>query len=148
MTSTMWPGWNNPPDNYIQTLLSESRNIAVVGLSPKGTRPSHRVAAYMQGAGYRIIPVRPLVKEVLGERVYGAVGDIPLSVDVDIIDIFRRSEEVMPVVAAAVKRPGLRAVWMQEGVINKEAARIAEEAGVLVVMDRCILKEHARLIGE
>jgi len=85
---------------------------------------------------------------VLGERAYGAVGDIPLSVDVDIVDIFRRSEEVVPVVAAAVKRPGLRAVWMQEGVINKEAARIAEEAGVLVVMDRCILKEHARLIGE
>jgi len=148
VTSTSPAGWYNPPDNYIRDLLEESRTIAVVGLSPRGNRPSHRVAAYMQNAGYRIVPVRALVKEVLGERAYGKIEDIPPSVDVDIVDIFRRPEEVVPVVEAAVKCPGIRAVWMQEGVINEEAARISEEAGVLVIMDRCILKEHIRLIGE
>jgi predicted CoA-binding protein len=148
VTSTLPSKWYNPPDNYIRDLLEKSNAIAVVGLSPKGTRPSHRVAAYMQGAGYRIVPVRPLVKEVLGERAYDKIADIPSTVEVDIVDIFRRSEEVVPIVAAAVKRPGVRAVWMQEGVISEEAARIAEEAGVLMIMDRCILKEHVRLIGE
>ena len=142
------PGWNNPADDRIRSLLTESRTIAVVGLSPKGTRPSHRVAAYMKNAGYLIVPVRPLVREVLGEAAYSDITDIPDSIDIDIVDIFRRSGEVTPIVEAAVKRPGVRAVWMQEGVINHEAARIAREAGVLVIMDRCILKEHARLIGE
>ena len=148
MTSTSPSEWGNPPDDYIRELLTESRAIAVVGLSPKKTRPSHRVAAYMKDAGYHIIPVRPLVKEVLGEAAYGHIADIPGSVDVDIVDIFRNSQEVIPIVTAAVKRKSVRAVWMQEGVINEEAARIAREAGVLVVMDRCILKEHMRLIGE
>ena len=142
------PGWDNPADDRIRSLLTESRTIAVVGLSPRGTRPSHRVAAYMKDSGYLIVPVRPLVKEVLGEAAYGDIADIPDSIDIDIVDIFRRSGEVTPIVAAAVKRTGVRAVWMQEGVINHEAARIAREAGVLVIMDRCILKEHARLIGE
>jgi len=142
------PGWNNPADDRIRSLLTESRTIAVVGLSPKGTRPSHRVAAYMKNAGYLIVPVRPLVREVLGEAAYSDITDIPDSIDIDIVDIFRRSGEVTPIVEAAVKRTGVRAVWMQEGVINQEAARIAREAGVLVIMDRCILKEHARLIGE
>jgi len=142
------PGWDNPSDDQVRSLLTESRTIAVVGLSPKATRPSHRVAAYMKDAEYLIIPVRPLVKEVLGEAAYGDIADIPESIQVDIVDIFRRSEEVTPIVAAAVKRPGVWAVWMQEGVINQEAARIAREAGVLVIMDRCILKEHVRLIGE
>ena len=142
------PGWNNPADDRILSLLTESRTIAVVGLSPKGTRPSHRVAAYMKNAGYLIVPVRPLVREVLGEAAYSDITDIPDSIDIDIVDIFRRSGEVTPIVEAAVKRTGVRAVWMQEGVINHEVARIAREAGVLVIMDRCILKEHARLIGE
>ncbi|MBN1882777.1 MAG: CoA-binding protein [Deltaproteobacteria bacterium] len=147
MTDVPRPGRDTPSDDLVRSLLEQSCTIAVVGLSPKETLPSHRVAAYMKGAGFRIIPVRPLVKEVLGEAAYGDLADIPLSVDVDIVNIFRRSQEVVPIVEAAVTRNGLRAVWIQEGVINREAARIAREAGVLVIMDRCILKEHARLIG-
>ena len=148
MTDAPVPEWDNPPDTLVRSLLTESHVIAVVGLAPKETRPSHRVAAYMKDAGYRIIPVRRLVKEVLGERAYDNIADIPGSVNVDIIDIFRRSEEVVAIVAAAVKRKGVRAIWMQAGVFSTEAARIAQEAGVLVLMDRCILKEHVRLIGE
>jgi len=148
MTDASLSRWDNPPDDRVRSLLTETRTIAVIGLSSNKTRPSHHVAAYMKDAGYHIIPVRSLVKTVLGEVAYNDVADIPLSVDVDIVDIFRRSEEVVPIVTTAVKRTGVRAVWMQEGVINQEAARIAQEAGVLVVMDRCILKEHVRLIGE
>ena len=98
MTDAPVPEWDNPPDTLVRSLLTESHVIAVVGLAPKETRPSHRVAAYMKDAGYRIIPVRRLVKEVLGERAYDNIADIPGSVNVDIIDIFRRSEEVVAIV--------------------------------------------------
>jgi len=125
----------------IRELLARSKVIAVVGLSSKTHRPSYGVSRYMQSAGYRIIPVNPLEKEVLGEKSYARLEDVP--VQVDIVDVFRRSEHVPPVVESAVAI-GAKAVWLQEGVVHEEAATRARGAGLEVVMDRCILKEHAR----
>jgi predicted CoA-binding protein len=125
----------------IPDLLRKSRVIAVVGLSSKQFRPSYGVAEYMQREGYRIIPVNPHETEVLGEKAYAHLRDIPEHVD--IVDIFRRSEFVRPVVDDAI-RMGASAVWMQEGVVDEEAAEKARAAGLAVVMDRCILKEHSR----
>jgi uncharacterized protein len=127
----------------IPELLRSSRVIAVVGLSSKKFRASHGVAEYMQKQGYRIIPVNPNETEVLGEKAYARLEDVPGHID--IVDIFRRSEFVKPVVESAI-RIGAAAVWMQEGVVNEAAARKAREAGLTVVMDRCILKEHQRYL--
>ena len=126
----------------ISEILRGGRTIAVVGLSAKRYRPSYGVAEYMQRAGYRIIPVNPHETEILGERCYPDVESVPESID--IVDIFRRSEFVPEIVEAAIRK-GAKAVWMQEGVIHEEAARRAQEAGLEVVMDRCILKDHRRL---
>jgi predicted CoA-binding protein len=126
----------------IPDLLRRSRTIAVVGLSGKKFRPSYGVAEYMQGRGYRIIPVNPNETEILGEQVYASIEDVPEHID--IVDIFRRSEFVPSIVEAAI-RIGAGAVWMQEGVVHEEAAKQARDAGLAVVMDRCILKEHMRL---
>ncbi len=125
----------------ISELLRKSRVIAVVGLSNKRARPSYGVAEYMQKQGYRIIPVNPNESQVLGEKAYARLEDIPEHVD--IVDIFRRSELVGPVVASAI-RIGASAVWMQEGVVDQAAGRKAKAAGLDVVIDRCILKEHQR----
>lgn len=125
----------------IVDLLRNSRTIAVVGLSGKKFRPSYGVSEYMQSQGYRIIPVNPHETEVLGEKSYARLEDI--GEPVDIVDIFRRSEFVMPVVESAI-RIGARAVWMQEGVVDEAAAEKARASGLAVVMDRCILKEHRR----
>ena len=114
----------------------------MVGLSPKPDRPSYGVASYLKEQGYRIIPVNPKVGEILGEPCYPNLASIPRSVDV--VDIFRRSEEVPAIVEEAI-RIDAKAVWMQEGVINGEAAARAKEAGLLVVMDKCMLKEHQKL---
>jgi predicted CoA-binding protein len=126
----------------IAELLRSSRTIAVVGLSSKRWRPSYGVSEYMQRQGYRIIPVNPNETEVLGEKAYPNLDAVPDAID--IVDIFRRPEFVPEIVEAAIRR-GARAVWMQEGVIHEEAARRASEAGLLVVMDRCLLKEHRKL---
>ena len=126
----------------IPDLLRSSRVIAVVGLSSKKVRPSYGVAEYMQAQGYRIIPVNPNESEVLGEKTYRSLEDVPEHID--IVDIFRRSEFVGPIVDSAI-RVGANAVWMQEGVVHEEAAKKARDAGLAVVMDRCILKEHMRL---
>jgi predicted CoA-binding protein len=126
----------------IADLLRSSRTIAVVGLSSKRWRPSYGVSEYMQSQGYRIIPVNPFETEVLGEKAYPDLDAVPEQFD--IVDIFRRSEFVAPIVEAAIRR-GARAVWMQEGVVHEDAARRAAEAGLLVIMDRCILKEHRKL---
>jgi len=125
----------------IPDLLKSSRVIAVVGLSAKKMRPSYGVAEYMQREGYRIIPVNPNETEVLGERAYARLEDVPEHID--IVDIFRRSEFVLPIVESAI-RLGAKAVWMQEDVVDDVAAKKAREAGLFVVMDRCILKEHSR----
>lgn len=126
----------------IAELLRTSKTIAVVGLSSKRHRPSYGVTEYMQRQGYRIIPVNPHEDAVLGERAYPDLESIPEKVD--IVNIFRRSEHVPEVVEAAIKI-GAKAVWMQEGVFHPEAARRAEAAGLLVIQDRCILKEHRKL---
>jgi predicted CoA-binding protein len=123
-------------------LLRRSRTIAVVGLSSKKFRPSYGVAEYMKEHGYRIIPVNPNESEVLGEKSYARVEDVPEHID--IVDIFRRPEFVAPIVESAI-RLGAGAIWMQEGVVHEDAAKMAREAGLAVVMDRCILKEHMRL---
>ena len=123
-------------------VLDHARTIAIVGLSGKRYRPSYGVAEYLKRSGYRIIPVNPNETEVLGERCYPDLESIP--VEVDIVDVFRRPEHVPAIVEAAI-RIGAKAVWMQEGVAHATAARRAEEAGLAVVEDRCILKDHRRL---
>jgi predicted CoA-binding protein len=127
--------------NKIVELLHTARTIAVVGLSSKRFRPSYGVSEYMKRAGYRIIPVNPNEPEVLGERAYPDLDSVPGPID--IVDIFRRSEFVPEIVQAAIRK-GAKAIWMQEGVVHEAAARAAEAAGLLVVMDRCILKDHRR----
>ena len=125
----------------IPELLRSSRTIAVVGLSHKKFRASFGVSEYMQREGYRIIPVNPNETEVLGEKSYARLEDVPERID--IVNIFRRSEFVGPIVESAI-RVGAKAVWMQEDVADDEAAQKARGAGLFVVMDRCILKEHSR----
>jgi len=128
----------------IRELLERSKTIAVVGLSDSPLRPSHGVSAYMQLQGYQIIPVNPTIHESLGERAYSSLADVPGKID--IVNIFRRPEFVEEIVdqAIALKVP---AVWMQEEVINEKAAEKARRAGMFVVMDRCILKEHKARFG-
>ena len=121
-------------------ILKDCRTIAVVGLSSNPARPSYRVAAYMQSQGFRIIPVNPNEKNVLGEPAYSLLAAVPETID--LVNIFRKSEDVFPIVEEAIAR-GVKAVWMQEGVINEQAAAHARESGLLVVMDRCWFKEHA-----
>ncbi len=125
----------------ISEILKTSRTIAVVGLSPKEDRASHEVAAYMQKHGYRIIPVHPQATEILGEKVYARLEDIPESVD--IVDVFRKSDDTPPVAESAV-RIGARVLWLQLGIANEVAASIAEAGGLQVVQDRCIKIEHAK----
>ena len=131
-------------DEEIKTILSTHNTVAVVGISPKPDRPSYIVATYLQSKEYRIIPVRPDGEVILGERVYRDLKEIPKEIDIDIVDVFRKSEDVLPVVEEAIER-GAKMVWMQEGVVNQDAAAKAEKAGLKVVMDRCIKKEHQRL---
>jgi hypothetical protein len=123
-------------------ILKDYRTIAMVGLSPNPARPSHMVASYLKENGYKIIPVNPKAGEILGEISYPTLSSIPERVDV--VDIFRRSHEVAAIVQGAITI-GARAVWMQEGVKHAEAAELARKAGLLVVMDKCMLKEHRRL---
>jgi predicted CoA-binding protein len=125
----------------IERILAECRTIAVVGLSSKPTRPSHGVAGYMQRAGYRIIPVNPNETEVLGENAYGSLAEV--GEKIDLVDVFRRADEAGAAVDEAIA-VGAKAVWLQEGVIDHEAAQRGVDAGLLVVMDRCWLKEHMR----
>jgi predicted CoA-binding protein len=128
--------------NIEAEILKSSRVVAMVGLSPKPDRPSYIVASYLKEKGYRVIPVNPGIEQILGETCYPDLLSIPERVDV--VDIFRRSEEVPAIVEEAIKI-GAKTVWMQEGVINKEAASRAGEAGLLVVMDKCMRKEHLKL---
>ena len=125
----------------IDEILKSSKTIAIVGLSSNKFRPSYGVAKYLQAAGYRIIPVNPQETDVLGQKSYARLEDVPGKIDA--VDIFRRLEYVPDIVDSAI-RLGVRAVWMQEGVINPEAAEKARQAGLLVVMDHCMLKEHAK----
>jgi predicted CoA-binding protein len=132
----------NATAEEIRSILKTYRTIAVVGLSDKPDRDSHRVAAYLRQKGYRIIPVNPMVAEVLGEKSYPSLKDVPEPVE--IVDIFRRPEAVPPIVDEAIA-VGAKVVWMQEGIVHNEAAAKARAAGLQVVMNRCILKEHYRI---
>jgi predicted CoA-binding protein len=124
-------------------ILRDSKTIAVVGLSSNRRRPSYGVSEYMQSMGYRIIPVNPSESEILGEKAYASLDDVPEPVD--IVNVFRRSEFVPEIVDAAI-RIGAKCVWMQEGVMHEEAAAKARAAGIEVVMNRCILKEHRKML--
>ncbi|HEX2097623.1 MAG TPA: CoA-binding protein [Rubrobacteraceae bacterium] len=135
----------NPDAAEIKRLLKESRNVAVVGLSESPYRTSHAVARALQSFGYKIFPVNPnLSQPVLGEEPYATVQEIPERVD--IVDVFRRSEKVMPVAEDAVAARA-KVLWLQMGVINEEAARYAEEHGLIVVVDRCTKVDYATLVG-
>ncbi|MBV9958294.1 MAG: CoA-binding protein [Acidobacteria bacterium] len=125
----------------IKRILDECRTIAVVGLSSSPMRASHGVAGYMRKQGYKVIPVNPNEREVFGEKSYGTLDEVPGRID--LVDVFRRSDAAGEVVDDAI-RLGAKAVWLQEGVIDRAAAQRAVDAGLLVVMDRCWLKEHAR----
>src|SRR5229473_4577615 len=129
----------------ILEILKKYKTIAVVGLSSNPMRPSHGVTEYMQGAGYRIIPVNPNEMEVLGEKCYARLEDVPEKIE--IVNVFRRAEEVLPVVESAI-RIGAKVVWMQMGVENEAAAERAAAAGLVVIEDACILVEHRRRAGE
>ena len=128
-----------PQSDPITKLLKNSKTIAVVGLSDNPMRPSHGVSAYMQSHGYRIIPVNPHIKNSLGEKAYASLLNVPEKID--IVNVFRRSEFVEEAVDQAIQLK-VPAIWMQEDVINEKAAHKARQAGIFVVMDRCILKEH------
>lgn len=133
-------------DETIERLLRTAETIAVVGLSSQQTRPGYYVPAYLQRQGYRIIPVNPNLDEALGEQAYASLRDIPESIDVDIVQLFRRPEKVPPSVEEAIEI-GARAVWMQSGIVNREAAERARAAGLDVVMDACMMVEHRRRMG-
>ena len=128
----------------VEVQLRESKTIAVVGMSPRPERPSHYVAKYLMEQGYKIIPVNPAVEEVLGMKSYPDIVSIPERVDM--VDIFRRSSQVPPVVEDAIEA-GARFTWMQDGVVNEDAAARARNAGMSVVMDNCTLREHSRIYG-
>jgi hypothetical protein len=127
-----------PPSEDIRVLLHEVRSIAVLGLSPNPSRPSFRVAQGLQAKGYRIVPVRPLVDEVLGEKAYPDLESLPELPD--IVDVFRASEHVPAIVDSCIKL-GIKRIWLQDGVIHEEAAQRARDAGITVVMDRCMWRD-------
>jgi predicted CoA-binding protein len=135
----------NPTAEKIRNLLQESRTVAVVGLSDKPYRTSHSIARALQEFGFKVFPVNPNLSDpVLGEEPCASVGEI--GEPVDIVDVFRRSEKVMPTAKDAVAA-GAKVLWMQSGVINEEAAAYAKEHGLTVVMDRCIMVDYASLVG-
>ena len=134
--------FTNPSLEEIRALLERVRSIAVVGLSPKPDRPSHKVASALQRFGYRIIPVRPMAKEILGEKVYPDLASVPEKID--LVDVFRAPDQVDEVIDACI---ALRvpAVWLQDGVVNEAAAARARDAGLTVVMDRCVYRDYVHL---
>lgn len=139
--------FSNPSDNEIKNILKETKTIAVIGLSPKPKRPSHSVSKAMQGFGYTIIPVRPAVDEVLGEKAYVDLESIPddLMKKVDMVDVFRAPDKISPIIDAciALKVP---LIWLQDGVINEAEATRAQAAGITVVMDRCVYRDYVQIL--
>ena len=133
----------NPPDDAIRARLEDARTIAVVGLSPRPDRPSHRIAERLQRWGYRIVPVRPAVSAVLGEKAYPRLADVPEPID--LVDVFRAAREVGPIVEQCIAL-NIPAIWIQQGIVNTAAAERARAAGLFVVMDRCIAVEIRRLL--
>lgn len=136
--------FTNPDDTALRTLFDQVKTIAVIGLSPQPARPSYRVAQAMHHYGYRIIPVRPLVDAVLGEKAYASLADIPFRVD--LVDVFRAAEH-LPAIVAQCLALHLPCIWIQEAIVAETAALQAQAGDMVVVMDRCILKEYVRLKG-
>lgn len=133
-----------PTDAELRSILGDARTIAVVGLSSKPDRYSNEVATFLQGRGYRVVPVNPNETEVLGERAYASLLDVPAEVSVDVVDVFRRAEDTPEVAAQAVAR-GAKVLWLQDGIVSEEARRIAEDAGLTVIMGVCIKRTSTRL---
>lgn len=133
----------NPSPDQIRSLLQEVKTIAVVGLSPRPERPSYRVSRAMQGFGYRIVPVRPAVAEILGEKAWARLSEIPFAVDM--VDVFRAGDQIDPVVDECIAL-GVKRLWLQDGVINEAAATRAQAAGITVVMDRCVWRDYMDLV--
>jgi uncharacterized protein len=136
----------SPEERELRSLLGEAKVVAVVGISSKPWRPSHEVASYLQQHGYRIVPVNPNEQEVLGEQVYASLLDIPEETHVDVVDVFRRPEHT-PEVAQDAVAIGARLLWLQEGIVSDEAARIASDGGLEVIMGVCIMKVRERLMA-
>ena len=135
--------FSNPDDAALRALFKRVKTIAVVGLSPQAARPSYRVAQAMQRYGYRIVPVRPLVDAVLGEKAYSSLADIPFAVD--LVDVFRAAEHV-PAIVEQCLALHLPSIWIQEGIVHEAAAQHAQANGMTVVMNRCLIKEYIRLL--
>jgi uncharacterized protein len=133
-----------PSDTELRSILGEARTIAVVGLSSKPDRPSYEVAQFLEERGHRIVPVNPNETEVLGERAYPSLLDVPAEIPIEIVDVFRRAEETPPIAEQAVRR-GAKVLWLQQGIVNEETRRIAEEAGLTVIMGVCIKSTVERL---
>lgn len=132
-------------DEEKKQIFLRTKVIAVVGLSERSERPSHAVASYLMSEGFVVIPVNPTIEHVLGQKSYPNLTSIPKNIRIDIIDIFRKSEDVFPHIQEAILRKDAHSIWMQEGVIDKKAASLAKRHGLQVVMDTCIMKEHKRL---
>jgi len=133
-----------PSDPELRSILGDARTIAVVGLSSNPLRPSYEIAEFLQEKGYRIVPVNPKETEVLGERTYPTLADIPNDIDIDVVDVFRRAEHTPEIAEAAVAR-GAKVLWLQEGIANDDARRIGEDGGLSVVMGVCMRQETKRL---
>ncbi len=141
--------FQNPSEDEIRALLQSVKRIAVVGLSPNPSRPSHRVARAMQGFGWHIVPVRPAVSEVLGEPACASLDDIPAALrqTIDLVDVFFAPERVGAVVDRCIAL-GLPAIWLQDGVIDEAAAQRAKDAGLTVVMNRCVWRDYVSMVSE
>lgn len=139
--------FTNPSINEIKDILKNTKIIAVVGLSPKPKRPSHSVSKAMQGFGYTIIPVRPVVDEVLGEKAYADLEEIPedLCKKIDMVDVFRAADKISPIIDACIKLK-IPLIWLQDGVVNEAEAARAQAAGIKVVMDRCVYRDYVQLL--
>jgi predicted CoA-binding protein len=134
---------DQPSDNQISRILATAKSVAVVGLSDNPDRPSNRIARFLKEVGYKVYPVNPRVEEAVGEEACSTLGEIPT--EIDIVDVFRAPDKVLPVVEAAID-VGANTIWMQEGAVNEVAAKRARDAGLQVVMDRCIMEEYRRLL--
>lgn len=139
--------FSNPSEDEIKLILKNTQTIAVVGLSPKPKRPSFRVAKAMQGFGYRIIPVRPAVEEVLGENAYADLASIPETMQstIDMVDVFRAPDKITPIIDACINLK-IPLIWLQDGVVNEAEALRAQAAGITVVMDRCVYRDYIQLL--
>lgn len=135
--------WQNPTDDVLRTLLTETRTIALVGASSKPDRPAHGIMQRLLAAGYHVIPITPREPEVLGQRAYPSLADVPEPID--LVNVFRRAEDTPPIAQAAVAA-GPKALWLQQGIVSEEAAAIAQAGGLLVVMDLCIAVMY-RVLG-